>query len=164
MQTCGRPTKAGNPCGWREDPCEWHGPWPERPAAAEKRAPLKRAGRAPAPPITQESQAPVEPADGDVAPSPPDAIASRNLYELGWWAAGALAAKTLDAARASALATMIRTLHALGEAPESDQQRWGRIALEARLANGLAPGDEAGWELAERVLDPETLAEIRQWA
>jgi hypothetical protein len=111
-----------------------------------------------------ETHVPVQVGTVLPGPQPPDAIISRDLHELAWWAMEALIAEKLEPGRASALATVMRALHALGEAPEDDEQRWERIALEARLANGLPPADEAGWALAERVLDPETLAEIRQWA
>jgi hypothetical protein len=143
MQTCGRPKKDGNPCGWRKNPCPVHQEWPRPQEAAP--APVQ------AEPVASRRQ-------------PPEAIVSRDLHELAWWAMEALIAEKLDPGRASALATVMRALHALGEAPEGDEQRWERIALEARLANGLPPADEEGWAVAERVLDPETLAEIRQWA
>ena len=50
----------------------------------------------------------------------------------------------------------------LGDEPPSDDDTRKEALLRAQLAFGMPPRDEAEWEVAERLLDPETLREVHR--
>jgi hypothetical protein len=56
----------------------------------------------------------------------------------------------------------MRVLVSLGEEPPSGDDVQEEALLRAQLAFGMPPTDEAGWAMAERLLDPETLREIKR--
>ena len=85
-----------------------------------------------------------------------------NLHALGWWLAEGVALETIGRDVATLLVSIMRVLVSLGEEPTSGDDVRHEAVLRAQLAFGMPPTDEAGWELAERLLDPETLGEIKR--
>ncbi len=92
-----------------------------------------------------------------------DAFASKDLRDVAWLVLERLYINELDASRASAAATVIRALTALGDAPADEEQQLRIVTLHGLLMNGFQPRDKDEWALAEEVFGPERMDEFRRW-
>ena len=92
-----------------------------------------------------------------------EAFAAKDLRAVGWLVLERLFIEACEPARASAAATLIRALSALGDAPADEEEQNRIITLHGLLMNGFQPRDAEEWELAERVFGPERMAEFRRW-
>ena len=69
----------------------------------------------------------------------------------------------LDARDVSAMSTLIRTLHALGPAPEDEDAVLAEIELRGVVMNGFPPRNEEEWALAAKVFDADAIREFHRW-
>jgi len=136
-------TQAGTPCHWPKGRCEHH--------TASKPAQSERPRNAPTPPADRGGPKPL-----------PDAVADRDLAGLGWWTIEHVLLGDLESPRASIVATLVRVLASLDGFDDVGDYGIERTALEARLANGLMPEGEEQWAQTARIVDPETLAHLRE--
>lgn len=109
-------------------------------------------------------------ADGDRQPGPRltnwsarDAFGAKDLRAVGWLVLERLFIGDFEPGKASAAATVIRALTALGDSPADEEEQNRIITLHGLLMNGFQPRDAEEWELAERVFGPERMAEFRRW-
>lgn len=93
-----------------------------------------------------------------------ETFVSKDLRGVGWLVLERLFIGEFEPAKASAAATVIRALTALGDAPADEEEQNRVIALHGMLMNGFQPRDEAEWALAEQVFGPERMNEFRRWA
>ena len=109
---------------------------------------------------------PAEPGD-TAAPSRrgDDAVAKRDLHAVAWQLLeDLLEDDRVDAARrASAGATLIRVVEALGEPPVSRERAAAEIALRGMVMHGMPPRNAEEWALAEELFTPDALEMIRTW-
>lgn len=142
MARCGAPTKKGGPCSFDEAECPHHQGWRER----------------------RDRETSSQPGQPRRKVKPPAGILEgRDLRELGWWLISAVLRGGLDERQASITASVMRVLSALGPGDSLLAEDDEEYRLQVRLAFGLPPLDEAGWELARTVLDPQTLKEVQRW-
>jgi hypothetical protein len=92
----------------------------------------------------------------------PDAVADRNLADLGWWTIATVLTGELETPRASIVATLMRVLASLDDYGDAGDYGIERTAVESRLANGLLPRNDHEWAAAARIVDDETMAELRE--
>ncbi len=100
------------------------------------------------------------------APAPREpAIAGRDLHSVAWrLLEDLLEDERVDAARrASAGATLIRVVEALGEAPVSRERAAAEIALRGMVMHGMPPRNAEEWALAEELFTPDAIAMFRTW-
>jgi len=90
--------------------------------------------------------------------------AGRDLHRVAWWLLEGLVSDGLDPRRASAITAALRFALALGQAPADEEVMLRRAEIHGLLIHGVAPRDEAQWELARAMLDPEALAMVEGWA
>jgi hypothetical protein len=93
------------------------------------------------------------------------AIAGRDLHAVAWrLLEDLLEDDRVDAARrASAGATLIRVVEALGEPPVSREQAAAEIALRGMVMHGMPPRNAEEWALAEELFTPDAIAMFRTW-
>ncbi len=139
MPICGHPTVRGTPCRWERDECNYHRG--QRIAAV-------------APPAPDETTS--------LPPRAAAAIEGHRLHALGWWLVEAVVGGSIDRERTASVVSIMRVLVSLGDEPPSDDDVRNEALLRAQLAFGMPPRNEAEWELAERLLDPETLREVHR--
>jgi hypothetical protein len=139
MPACGYPTAKGTPCRWERDECRHHrGLW-------------------------LSDDVTVGAADSLSLPAAAaSAIEDHRLHALGWWLIEAVVGGSIDRDRAASVVSIMRVLVSLGDEPPSDDDTRKEALLRAQLAFGMPPRDEAEWEVAERLLDPETLREVHR--
>lgn len=92
----------------------------------------------------------------------PAAVRDRDLRELGWWLVEGVIGGDVAKDTGSVLVSAMRVLVALGPEGPGEEEVMAETALRARLAFGMPPTDPASWEMAERILDGETLAEVKR--
>ena len=92
-----------------------------------------------------------------------EAFVSKDLRAVGWLVLERLFTTEFEPGRASAAATVIRALTALGDSPADEDEQLGTIELHGMLMNGFQPRDDDEWALAERVFGQERMAEFRRW-
>jgi hypothetical protein len=94
-----------------------------------------------------------------------NAIAGRDLHAVAWMLLeDLLEDDQVDAARrASAGATLIRVVEALGEPPVSREQAAAEIALRGMVMHGMPPRNAEEWALAEELFTPDAVAMFRTW-
>lgn len=93
------------------------------------------------------------------------AIAGRDLHAVAWLLLeDLLEDDRVDAARrASAGATLIRVVEALGEAPVSRERAAAEIALRGMVMHGMPPRNAEEWALAQELFTPDAIAMFRTW-
>ena len=69
----------------------------------------------------------------------------------------------LAAQRATVIASIIRTLTALGQEPLAADEALREVELRGRVMHGLPPRDPAEWEHAALVFSDDALDEFRRW-
>lgn len=142
-ERCGAKTQKGTPCGWAAAECPHH----------------RRDGR--------PSRRPERGADHVPAAPPAKAefpwLAAHDLRGLGWWLIEQVLLQELETGRASVVANLVRTLAALGPAPEEESAALREVELRGRLMHGLPPRTPEEWARAEAVFDDAALAEFRRW-
>jgi hypothetical protein len=101
---------------------------------------------------------------GELSPGR-DAIAKRDLHAVAWrLLEDLLEDDRVDAARrASAGATLIRVVEALGEPPVSRERAAAEIALRGMVMHGMPPRNAEEWALAEELFTPDAVAMFRTW-
>lgn len=94
-----------------------------------------------------------------------DAITARDLHAVAWrLLEDLLEDDRVDAARrASAGATLIRVVEALGEPPVSREQAAAETALRGMVMHGMPPRNAEEWALAEELFTPDAIAMFRTW-
>lgn len=99
------------------------------------------------------------------SPARRDAIARRDLHAVAWrLLEDLLEDDGVDAARrASAGATLIRVVEALGEPPVSRERALAEIALRGMVMHGMPPRNAEEWALAEELFTPDAIAMFRTW-
>lgn len=111
------------------------------------------------------------PIEGDARPrggaseTGKNAIAGRDLHAVAWrLLEDLLEDDRVDAARrASAGATLIRVVEALGEAPVSRERAAAEIALRGMVMHGMPPRNAEEWALAEELFTPDAITMFRTW-
>ena len=137
MAYCGHRTKTGGSCHYPRGKCPHH------------------EGGQRLPPGT-------EPAPREASVAVPEAVTGRNLHGLGWWLVERVLSGEIEKERAATLVSVMRVIVSLGEEPPSDSEVEEEAILRAKLAFGMPPVTSDEWERAARLLDPETLREVRR--
>lgn len=93
------------------------------------------------------------------------AIARRDLHAVAWRLLEELFEDDrVDAARrASAGATLIRVVEALGEPPVSRERAAAEIALRGMVMHGMPPRNAEEWALAEELFTADAIEMMRGW-
>jgi len=133
---CEAPTAEGHPCRYAIEKC----PHESHRTAREQRLP----------PVPEQ-------------PGSPDAILLRDERALAWWTLGELVAERLSTSQGSAIASLLRILHALGPTPLSEEQALVEAEFRGRIMHGMPPRSAEQWAMAERLYDAESVAEFRRW-
>lgn len=112
-----------------------------------------------------------DPTEGDARPrgaaseTRENAIPVRDLHAVAWrLLEDLLEDDRVDAARrASAGATLIRVVEALGEPPVSRERAAAEIALRGMVMHGMPPRNAEEWALAEELFTPDAVTMFRTW-
>lgn len=153
MGLCGRPTQAGGQCQWPAETCPHH--------SARGRALARARARAFAAKPEAETGAGRE--RPPLTPPPAATFRRRDLRSLGWWAIGELIGGALEERTGTVLASLMRTLAALGPEPLATEEALREVELRGLLMQGLPPRTPGEWELAARLFSAEAVAEIARW-
>jgi hypothetical protein len=88
----------------------------------------------------------------------------RSLHGVAWWVLEHLAQGAIPERRATALASVLRVLLAIGPDVTSEEDRLAEVALRGVLMHGTPPRDEDEWALAEERFTSDAIEEFRRWA
>jgi len=121
------------------------------------RTPRRHHGRMPA-----QAAAPREPAPF-VSDAEERAYERRDLRGVAWAFLYEIRHSPEYIKLAAPAASMMRVILALGEEPEDRALAIAEAAVVGSVLHGIAPRDEAGWAIAERVFGEETLEDLRHW-
>lgn len=83
--------------------------------------------------------------------------AVRPIPTPAWWALRGLATGHVQPREASAVASLLRVLHALGPEPMDEEEALAEVELRGIIMAGLQPRNEAEWALARRRFSEEAL-------
>lgn len=101
---------------------------------------------------------------GTAAESVPRPIRERDLRGTGWWLLERITGTgTVDQRAASAGATLLRVLAALGPERTSEEAALAEVELRGRIMHGQAPRTTAEWERAGRVFTNDAIGEFHRW-
>ncbi len=149
MDRCGAITKAGGPCRWPRGECQWHIPVGGEPFPTGSVAPLLGAAQADAPVAPEREEFPW--------------LDGRDLRGLGWWLVEGTLRQRVGAREASVVASLLRTLAALGPDEGDTEDALREVELRGVLMHGMPPRTPEEWARAARIFDDDALAEFRRW-
>lgn len=141
--------KKGGPCPWpvAKCPVPAHADWRDRTGL-----PLEPA----------QTSAPM--ADEQAIPESPGWLNGKDLRGLGWWLIERVLWGRIETQQASVVASLMRTLAALGPEEASEEEALREVELRGRLMHGQPPRTEEEWARARAAFDEDALAEFRRWA